>query len=65
MSERARTCMTVAAKAEADGDGKLAELGWLQALSLMNYMAEDIADHDGAAADDERIFSNYAVGSTN
>ena len=65
MSERARTCMAVASKAEADGDGKLAELGWLQALSLMNYMAQDVADQDGTAADDEQIFSNLAVDSIN
>ena len=38
MSERAQTCMIVAAHAEAEGDTKLAELGWLQALSLMNHM---------------------------
>ncbi|MGI9464379.1 MAG: hypothetical protein ACR2OM_10585 [Aestuariivirgaceae bacterium] len=50
-SERARTCMSVATKAQNDGDGELAELGWLQALSLMNHMAEEVAAFQAVATE--------------
>ena len=64
MSERAQTCMIVAAHAEAEGDTKLAELGWLQALSLMNHMAEESAELETPATEQEQFFSRQAAGRT-
>ena len=61
LSERAGMCMKVAARAEAEGDQKLAELGWLQALTFMNYLAEEAAGREAATADDSQFFSDRQV----
>ena len=53
--------MSVATKAQAEGDGELAELGWLQALSLMNHMAEEVAAHHTHADDSEQTFKKWAT----
>ena len=62
LSERAQTCMTVAAQAEAEGDVKLAELGWLQALSLMNHMAEESVGQETPASQEEHFSSRKVAG---
>lgn len=61
LSERAQTCMSVAAQAEIDGDARLAELGWLHALSLMNHMTEETAEVATPLSDNEHFFSKQVA----
>lgn len=61
LSERAQTCMSVAAQAEAEGDAKLAELGWLHALSLMNHMTEEASEVATPLTEQEQFFSKQVA----
>ena len=62
MSERAQTCMSVAAQAEAEGDSQLAERGWLHALSLMNQMTEEATEVETPLTEQEHFFSRQVAG---
>ena len=62
LSERAQTCMSVAAQAEMDGDSGLAELGWLQAMSFLNHLAAEAAEQDLSEAEDIQQFSRQIAG---
>ena len=60
LSERAETCLTVAAYAEAENNSPLAEQGCLQALTLMNHMAE-ISTGLEPSEDLDGQFTSFAV----
>lgn len=62
LSERAQTCMSVAAAAEVEGDAQLAEHGWLHALSLMNHMAEAATEVETPMTEQEHFFSRQVAG---
>jgi hypothetical protein len=62
LSERAQTCMSVAAAAEAEGDARLAEHGWLHALALMNHMTEQATEVETPMTEQEHFFSRQVAG---
>ena len=62
LSQRAQTCMSVAEQAEVEGDAKLAELGWLHALSLMNHMTEEATEVATPLSQNEHFFSIQVAG---
>ena len=62
LSQRAETCMSVAAKAELSGDVKLAELGWLHSMSLLNHLATESASQGLPEAEEIQHFSRQVAG---
>ncbi|MGI9465442.1 MAG: hypothetical protein ACR2OM_15980 [Aestuariivirgaceae bacterium] len=62
LTERAQTCLSVATQAEAEGDDKLAELGWLQALSLMNHLTEQTTGIETTVTEEEQFFAKQVAG---